>query len=308
MALTPEEIAQAQSWINSQWNGGYGANGAFDPSMNQSFDNGVYNFSDTLRNEHVLGAGQAMGYDANAMSQILGLPADQIAAYGAAHQPQSNIYASVFNADRGVADPTAAPTTPAPVVNYGSDTGVFTPSVDPQKYTQNPYLTQMGQNLQTQFNDNLMQNTLPAIRGGAVAAGGVGGSRQGIAEGLATGQSNTGAANAITNLYGQDFNNSMNRNLQQYGMDQNFYLGNQAQNQTFYTQQRGQDLQSIGLGAQLYGNGINGEWSPINNATQAYQPWSGYGSTTTGSTGNNWGAGIGTGLATYQTGTKNGWW
>ena len=93
-------------------------------------------------------------------------------------------------------------------------------------YNQNPHLKQMGIDLQRQFNDTLLQQTLPGVRGGAMAAGGVGGSRQGIAEGLATAGSNTGAAAAVTGLYGQDYENQMRRNLQQYQADQAFALGN----------------------------------------------------------------------------------
>ncbi len=93
-------------------------------------------------------------------------------------------------------------------------------------YSQNPYLKQMGVDLQNQFTNTLLRDTLPGVRGGALAAGGVGGSRQGIAEGLATAGSNTGAASAVTNLYGQDYENQMRRNLQQYQADQQFALGN----------------------------------------------------------------------------------
>jgi hypothetical protein len=87
-------------------------------------------------------------------------------------------------------------------------------------YTVSPYLQQQIDALQGQYNNNLTRNILPGARSNAVAAGGVGGSRQGIMEGLAAGDSQTGFANASTNLLGQDYTNAMQRNLTQYGMDQ----------------------------------------------------------------------------------------
>lgn len=158
-------------------------------------------------------------------------------------------------------------------------------------YKQNPYLQDMAKGLQTQFNNNLSFNTLPALRGGAVAAGGVGGSRQGIAEGLATAQSNIGADNAIAGLYGQDYGNQMNRNMQQYGLDQNYSLGlgnqaltNQGQQLGFYTNQRQLDQSGAQLGANLYNQGTNGQWNPINNASGVYNNYTGLNNSTTGGT------------------------
>ena len=202
-------------------------------------------------------------------------------------------------------------------------------------YSQNPYLKDMGQGLQQQFNDNLTRNTLPALRGGASMAGQYGGSRQGIAEGLAAAGSNTGAANAITSMYGQDYGQQMSRNLQQYQGDPQFALGNrgadlgfmnsdrnyslgqgaqalQGQNQAmnFYSTQRGQDQSGAALGASLYDRGINGPWNPISNANGILAPYAGNGTTTTnsGSGGTNWqqvAAGLGGGA---QFGKSMGWW
>lgn len=259
-ALTPEQIAAGQAWINAQWGGntyspGSVQNGQYvDGSMqpHAAFGaNGVYDASDPTRNLAVLGAGNAMGYSDANLGQITGLDPSQISAYRASADPNSQaLWEMQFNGANGTnyspttavgANPWEGQTSGSGNLGMGSGGqygGYYSPpggsgagggGVTPASltaYSQNPYLTKMGEGLQTQFNNNLTQNTLPSLRGGAVAAGGVGGSRQGIAEGLAAGQSNTGAANAITNLYGQDYNNQMNRNLQQYGMDQNFNLGN----------------------------------------------------------------------------------
>ena len=100
----------------------------------------------------------------------------------------------------------------------------------------NPWLPKMGEAITQQATQNLQNNILPGIRSGAQAVGGFGGSRQGIAEGNAIGQTNQGISNALAGLYSNA-----------YGQDQNFY-----------TAQRGQDLQQQQVGANLFGQGMNG--------------------------------------------------
>lgn len=174
----------------------------------------------------------------------------------------------------------------------------------------NPYITQQAQQLQTNATNNLQRNIMPGINSGAIAAGGFGGSRQGIAQGLAIGETNRGVADAQANLYANAYN-----------MDQQFGLGNRAAdtaqfnaqtsrdlgfgnldlnrsqvsnnynlgmgqlglgalnaNQNFYTAQRGQDLQSLGLGAQLANNantGLANQGQQLYNIGQQQQqaPW-----------------------------------
>lgn len=87
---------------------------------------------------------------------------------------------------------------------------------------------------------------------------------------------------------------------QRYGMDQNFYLGNQGQMQNFYTQQRGQDLESLRTGAALYGTGTQGEWSPYTNLSSVYGPYSGYSQNTSTSQGFDYSRAIGNGFGIYQ--------
>jgi hypothetical protein len=100
----------------------------------------------------------------------------------------------------------------------------------------NPWLPAAQKGLTDQVTSNLKTNILPGIRSGAQAVGGFGGSRQGIAEGLAIGQTNQGLSNSLAQM-----------GLNSYGMDQNFY-----------TAQRGQDLQQTQLGANMFGQGMYG--------------------------------------------------
>lgn len=120
-------------------------------------------------------------------------------------------------------------------------------------YQKNPYLDQMAAGITQQATRNLNENILPGVRSNSIASGGFGGSRQGIAEGLAMGRTNDALTNSLANLYGTDYTNQMNRNLQQYGMELQNALGMgqlDAQNRSIDNQY------SLGLGGlnnQRYG-------------------------------------------------------
>lgn len=92
---------------------------------------------------------------------------------------------------------------------------------------QNPSTRAMGNEVTRQVNNNLQRNILPGIRGNAMAAGTVGGSRQGVAEGLATGEAMTGLAGALANLYGSQYNQDRSYGLQNDALDLNVYNANQ---------------------------------------------------------------------------------
>jgi hypothetical protein len=183
-------------------------------------------------------------------------------------------------------------------------------------YGQNPYLGGIADDITRRSQDALGQG-LNQIRGGAIAAGGLGGGRQGVAEGIAVSRSNDNLTGQLAGLYGTDWNNSQNRDLTRYGMDQNYdrglgnlQLGNQGQMLNFYNQGRQLDQSGVALGANLYDRGTQGQWSPIENANSILTPYAGNGTTTinSGGGGNNWqqiAAGLGGGA---QFGKSMGWW
>src|SRR5574343_1433860 len=78
----------------------------------------------------------------------------------------------------------------------------------------NPYLGAQADAITQQATQNLQYNVLPTVNSGAVAAGGYGGSRQGIAQGLAMGQTQQGITNSLANLYGNAYESDMNRQNQ----------------------------------------------------------------------------------------------
>lgn len=110
------------------------------------------------------------------------------------------------------------------------------------RYQPNPYLQQQAQNLQAMSNDNFARNIAPGMRSGAVAAGGFGGSRQGVIEANALKDQNFNLTNSLTNMFAGDFNNSQNRNLQQRQGDQSYDLGLRSNDLGFQNADNSYDL------------------------------------------------------------------
>lgn len=75
----------------------------------------------------------------------------------------------------------------------------------------NPYLQQQADAMTANLTRNLNENVMPGIRSEALASGQYGGSRQGIAEGLAASRLNQDLAPALTNLFGGAFENAQQR-------------------------------------------------------------------------------------------------
>jgi hypothetical protein len=171
----------------------------------------------------------------------------------------------------------------------------------------NPYLPAQADAITNQVNRNLQNNILPGINSSAMMAGGFGGSRQGIAQGLAIGQTNQDLSNSLAGLYGnayqfdqgiaaqkamqqaqleaqQQIASMQNQTTRDLGFG-NLGLGYTQANQNFYTAQRGQDLSQLGLGLQMFGQGqqgLAGQGQGVYNAGQSqfqsgYQPIAAYG-------------------------------
>jgi hypothetical protein len=143
----------------------------------------------------------------------------------------------------------------------------------------NPYLSSITDDMQRRTQDLLSQNN-NAIRGNAVAYGGLGGSRQGVSEGLAASKAADSLQGNIANLYGQAYQGDQNRLLQQ---------------QT--------------LGAGLLSQGLNTQYQPLKNTADLYSPFSGFGTTSQNqSSGGGWGGALGGALGAAQFGKNMGWW
>lgn len=125
-----------------------------------------------------------------------------------------------------------------------------------QGYQANPYLDQMAAGIVQQTTRNLNEQIMPGLRSQAIAAGGFGDARHGVAEGLAIGRTNDALANSLANLYGTDYQKAMDRNAQIYQAE--------MQNQLGYA---GLDTQRYGIDQN---NATQRYSTDLSNATQRY--------------------------------------
>jgi hypothetical protein len=119
----------------------------------------------------------------------------------------------------------------------------------------NPYLPAQAQAITSQVTNNLQRQVLPGINQGAMASGGFGGSRQGIAQGLAIGETNQGLSNSLASLYGNAYEGDQNRSNQM--QMQQAALANQSEiaRMNDSTQRIGlQNSYNLGLGNLGLGN------------------------------------------------------
>lgn len=94
----------------------------------------------------------------------------------------------------------------------------------------NPYLDQQIAGIGSDISNNLNRNIMPGIRGQAVASGQYGGSRQGIAEGLAMSDANQQLTNAASSIRSGAYESAQNRQGQAAGNLANLGIGNATNN------------------------------------------------------------------------------
>lgn len=125
----------------------------------------------------------------------------------------------------------------------------------------NPYLSTMGANLTNEITSNFNRNVMPGMRSQMMAAGGIGGSREGVLQANALRDMNSTIGNALGNLYGQGYVQAGNQRLGEgnlqlgYGnLDRNINNDNlnwqlQGANFGLGIQDRLNNSNAIGLGA-----------------------------------------------------------
>lgn len=185
--------------------------------------------------------------------------------------------------------PAGAPTPQQSAQNYNP----YTSSPTLQPYQKNPYLDDMAANITRQATDTWNRNILPGTRSGAMAAGGFGGSRQGVVESNALNDLGNNVAGQLSNLYGNDYQQSQNRNLQQYGMDQGYNLGlgnlalgtKNAQN-SYDLGLRSNDLGYANLDANIAQNNFGNNLAGANFGLSALDRLLGYNNNATTTAGN----------------------
>lgn len=141
---------------------------------------------------------------------------------------------------------------------YGSGSTGGAAAFNPNMQGQVDYLRQQS--------DFALGQNLNGIRSNAVGVGGLGGTRQGVTQGIATGLANQGYTGAVSNMLGQDWTNQQNRDLQNRGLD----VQMRGQDIGWQNQTNQYGLQRDALDSQLVTNGINQSWAPIINAGNLY--------------------------------------
>lgn len=181
---------------------------------------------------------------------------------------------------------------------------------------QNPYLQQMGNVMVGQMTDNFARRVMPSIASGAMAAGNFGGSRQGVVEANAINDLNQQIGGALTNLYGQGYNTTMQHDLGQQNLglgyanlDRNINNDNlnwqmQGANFGLGVYDRMQQANNLGLGAgsQIQNTPLN-YWSQFSQGANSLGQ--GYGTTTQSSGGNPFMGALGGAQLGNQIGN---WW
>ena len=182
--------------------------------------------------------------------------------------------------------------------------------------TMNPYLQQMGDMMAGTMTNNWQRKVQPQIASQSIAAGGYGGSRQGVAEANSANDLNMGIGSALANLYGQGYGQGLNYDLGQQNLglgyanlDRNINNDNlnwqmQGANFGLNIYDRLQQANQLGLqtGSQIQNTPYN-YWQNFSN--QANSIGQGYGTTTQSSGGNPFMGALGGAQLGNQIGN---WW
>ena len=94
--------------------------------------------------------------------------------------------------------------------SYGGSSGGGSMS---SNFAMNPYLQQMGDMMAGTMTNNWQRQVQPQIASGAMAAGGYGGSRQGVSEANSANDLNNGIGAALASLYGNGYNTGLQYDL-----------------------------------------------------------------------------------------------
>lgn len=163
--------------------------------------------------------------------------------------------------------------------------------------TMNPYLQQMGDMMAGTMTNHWQRKVQPQIASQSIAAGGYGGSRQGVAEANSANDLNMGIGSALANLYGQGYGQGLNYDMGQQNLglgyanlDRNINNDNlnwqlQGANFGLNMYDRLQQANQLGLqtGSQIQNTPLN-YWGQFSNAANSIGQ--GYGTTTQSSGGN----------------------
>jgi len=178
--------------------------GGFNPNMQNASDMYSGYLMDSAKDPRLTGFSNA-GYDL-----LTGARSVADGAYDSNFNPVSTVNMNSERAGMGALDPTDA----------------FRRLLSGRPDTQ--YLDQQASALTNNLTRNTNENVMPGLRSSAAISGQYGGSRQGIAEGLAASRLNQDIAAPVAQMYGTALENAQNRMM---GTSQ--YLNDNAYNTAF---------------------------------------------------------------------------
>ena len=261
---------------------------------------GIYTYADgsTYQNPHNYGTSGNPQWSLN-NAQINSMLGDQGAAFNA-----SNGWDATPSWQLGGGG-TSAPAPSAPggaSFGGGAQAGSSSQTGGSTSMTgQNPYLQQMGDALTQTMTRNWQRNVQPQIASSAMAAGGYGGSRQGVIEANSANDLNQGIGSALAGLYGNGYNTALNYDLgirnNQLGFG-NLGLGYANLDRNINNDNNSWQLQGANFGLGVYDRVQQGNQAGIQAGTNIHNTpmnyWSQFGNqansfgqgygTTTGST------------------------
>lgn len=130
-------------------------------------------------------------------------------------------------------------------------------------FAMNPYLQQMGDMIAGTMTNNWQRGVQPQIASGAMAAGGYGGSRQGVAEANSANDLNNGIGSALSSLYGNGYNTGLQYDLGK----QNIGLGYANLDRNINNDNNNWQLQGANFGLGIYDRLQQGNQIGVNAGT-----------------------------------------
>lgn len=150
---------------------------------------------------------------------------------------RSNAFSPVGQVTAQQVDPFGFQSQNAPAINVQNAFGSMGGTNPTQAYQSllsgsvtNPYLQNIAQDNFTMANRNLLENVMPNIGSGATAAGQYGGSRQGIAQGLAMSRMNQDVTAANNNMFGNAYQQAQGNMLSAAGQLGGFGMSAETNN------------------------------------------------------------------------------
>lgn len=150
---------------------------------------------------------------------------------------RSNAFSPVGQVTAQQVDPFGFQSQNAPAINVQNAFGSMGGTNPTQAYQSllsgnvtNPYLQNIAQDNYTMANRNLLESVMPNIGSGATAAGQYGGSRQGIAQGLAMSRMNQDVTAANNNMFGNAYQQAQGNMLSAAGQLGGFGMSAETNN------------------------------------------------------------------------------